>query len=243
MKSILFIPDTHCPYHDDRAFALLGKVADQLRPDITVILGDFADFYAVSSHLKDPARRETLEDEVAKTRILLRCVESWSKGKRLYVMGNHEDRLARYIATQADAMHGIVTVDSLFGLTDHGWAITPYKQHTAVGKLYITHDLGKSGATAVKDAAASYQDNVVIGHIHRMLYQVGGSAKRKSHVAASFGWLGDVSRVDYMHQIRAYRDWTLGFGLGYLEPNGVVHLQPVPIVAYKCVVNGKLYAA
>ncbi len=244
MKSVLFIPDTHCPYHDAKAFDLVEQVARDLKPDITVILGDFADFYAVSSHMKDPSRRETFDEEVQATHKLLRRVESWSpRGRRLYLMGNHEDRLSRYIAGQAKEMHGIVTADSLFGLTDHRWEITPYKRHTTLGKLYLTHDLGKAGANAVKDASTSYQDNIVIGHLHRMIYLIEGNAKGKPHVASCFGWLGDVKQVDYMHQVRANRDWALGFGLGYLEADGVAHLQPVPIVGYKCVVRGKIYAA
>ncbi len=243
MKSILFIPDIHCPYHDHRAVRLVEQVAMDLKPDILVVMGDFADFYAVSSHSKDPARRATFEDEVVGTRTLLRRFEGWCKGRRLYIMGNHEDRLARYIATQAAEMHGIVTVDSLFGLTDHQWEITPYKHHTTLGKLYLTHDLGKSGANAVKDASSSYQDNIVIGHLHRMIYLIEGNAKGKPHVATCFGWLGDVEQVDYMHQVRANRDWALGFGIGYLEPNGIVHLQPVPIVEYTCVVHGRRYVA
>jgi len=241
MKTILFIPDTHCPYHDVRAFALLAKVAKKIRPHTIVVGGDFADFYAVSSHVKDPARRMTFEDEVVMTRKLLRQVESWGATRTLYIMGNHEDRLARYIAEQAEEMHGIVTVNSLFGLTDHGWEITPYKDHAVIGKLYITHDLGKAGPSAVKDALASYQDNVVINHVHRMQYLIEGNAKGKPHVGAAFGWLGDRTKVDYMHKIRANRDWALGFGVGYLDESGVVHLQPVPLVGYKCVVQGQLF--
>jgi hypothetical protein len=60
-------------------------------------------------------------------------------------------------------------------------------------------------------------------------------------VGASFGWLGDKNSVDYMHRVKVNRDWAHGFGVAYLEPNGNVHIQPVVIVDYKCVVGGKLY--
>ena len=44
-----------------------------------------------------------------------------------------------------------------------------------------------------------------------------------------------------MHEAKA-SDWVKGFGIGYLEPQtGIVHLQPVPIVNGRCVVNGKLF--
>lgn len=243
METILFIPDTHCPYHDRRAFNLLEKVVKSIRPSICVIGGDFADFYAVSSHEKDPSRRMTFEDEVHETKKLLRRVESWGFKKKLYIMGNHENRLERYIQHTAPEMHNIVTVDELLELSDHGWQVTPYKSHATIGKLYITHDLGKAGANAVKDAATSYQDNVVINHTHRMMYLIEGNAKGKPHVATSFGWLGDLSKVDYMHKIRAFRDWAKGFGLGYLRRNDYVYLQPIPLVDYTCVAEGRLFTA
>ena len=242
MKTILFVPDTHAPYHDRRAFDLVDKVARKIQPDIVALLGDFADFYAVSSHVKDPARRMTFDMEVTHVRRLLRRVEGWGAKRKLYIMGNHEDRLTRYIASQAEEMHGIVSPDSLFGLTEHGWEVTPYKDHASIGKLYLTHDVGKSGPSALKDALNSFQDNIVIGHTHRLQYLIEGNVKGKPHVAASFGWLGDVRGIDYMHKAKANRDWALGFGVGSMEDNGVVHLQPIPIVNYHCVVGGVMYA-
>lgn len=63
------------------------------------------------------------------------------------------------------------------------------------------------------------------------------------HVGASFGWLGDYRRIDYRHRMRARRDWVLGFGIGYLRPSGVIHLMPIPIINYSCVVEGQLFQA
>ncbi len=62
------------------------------------------------------------------------------------------------------------------------------------------------------------------------------------YVAAMLGWLGDSEKAaSYMHEAKA-SDWVKGFGIGYLEPQtGIVHLQPVPIVNGRCVVNGKLF--
>jgi hypothetical protein len=74
-----------------------------------------------------------------------------------------------------------------------------------------------------------------------MNFRVEGNAKGVPHVGASFGWLGDVEKVDYMHRIRANRDWVLGFGVGVVRENGVIHLQPVPIVQYSCMVGLELF--
>lgn len=243
LDKVLFLPDTHSPYHDKQAYDLVEKVVAGIKTSKVVILGDFPDFYAVSQHSKDPKRKDKFEDEVKITNQLLRRVESWGFEEKVYIKGNHENRLERYIEDKAPEMDGIVSVDGLLELSKHGWRVTEYKDHTQVGKVYVTHDLGKSGPTAVKDAMTSYQDNIVLGHLHRIIYLVEGNAKGIPHVAACFGWLGDIKKVDYMFRIKANRDWALGFGIGYLRKNGFVYLQPIPIVEYSCVVEGKLFTA
>lgn len=56
LSRILIIPDTHVPYHDERAWQLLLQVARAFGFDYVIILGDFIDCYSVSSHSKSPSR-------------------------------------------------------------------------------------------------------------------------------------------------------------------------------------------
>ena len=79
-----------------------------------------------------------------------------------------------------------------------------------------------------------------------MAYIVEGNSVGENKVSAQFGWLGDVREADYMHRVKALKNWSLGFGIGYLDPQtGVVYLAPAPIISikgvYTCVVNGKQY--
>ena len=55
LKRIFFMPDVHVPHHSVRAFQVAVNACKRFDPDILVVLGDFADFYSVSSHDKDPA--------------------------------------------------------------------------------------------------------------------------------------------------------------------------------------------
>lgn len=240
LEPILFIPDTHVPYHDKRAFELVLKVGKALKPKHLIVLGDFGDFYAVSAHDKNPERAQNLSYEVEEINKALDKLDSLGASNKQFIEGNHENRLERYLQTEAPELFDMVKVDKLFALKERGWKYTPYKSHSKIGKLYLTHDTGKAGATAHTAALNDFQDNVVIGHTHRLAYTVTGNAKGIPHVAAMFGWLGDANQADYMHRIKAMRDWALGFGYGYLEPaTGNVYLVPVPIVNYGCVVNGK----
>jgi UDP-2,3-diacylglucosamine pyrophosphatase LpxH len=238
---VLWVPDTHVPYEDKRAFELMLKAMRAWKPDAINILGDFGDFYCVSSHSKAPDRVNNLETEVAAINARLDQLDALSAKEKRFVEGNHEWRLERYLADKAPELFGLVGVQELFRLKARGWDYTPYKQSTEQGRVSITHDCGNAGADAHRKAVATFQGNVVIGHTHRMSVHYEGSAKGKSHVGAMFGWLGDVHAVDYMHRVQALRAWQTGFGIGYEEPNGTVHVQAVPIIDYRLVLDGVLF--
>lgn len=240
MKRILMVPDTHRPYHDPRAWDLMLKAARRFRPNIVVVLGDFADCYQVSVHDKDPARLESFDDEMADANDGLDELEAATPiAERHFIAGNHEQRLETLIWKQAPQLHSRVKIEKELRLKERGWSYTPYQESLRIGKLYLTHDEGNAGAQAHEKARSTFESNVVIGHTHRMATSYRGTAKGTSNVGAMFGWLGSVDKIDYVHKVKA-RQWQHGFGIGYLAKSGVVHLQAVPIVNWSCVIEGKL---
>lgn len=242
MEKILFIPDCHVPYHDVLAYNLMMKVAKDFKPDHIIILGDYADFYAVSAHDKNPTRVSQLDEEISKATDMLWGIKDLGAKNNVFVSGNHEDRLTRYLMQKAPALYKSITIPNILGIDKMGFQFVPYRSDYQLGKLFVTHDTGKAGYNAHKQALDAYHRSVVIGHTHRFGMIIQGDANGDKHVGAMFGWLGDVNQVDYMHNINAVKDWTLGFGIGYLNPKtGYVYLQPVPIVRYTCVLNGVLY--
>ncbi len=239
---ILFVPDAHIPYHHAAAWALMLKAAADLKPQIICVIGDLADFFGVSDHLKDPRRARQLEGEVAQANDALDQLDALGATRKIFIEGNHEDRLKRYLEAKAPELFGFVDVPGLFRLGKRGWEHVGYHDYTKIGKLFVTHDVGAAGKYAIYQTLATYEHSIVTGHTHRLAYIVEGNAVGEYKVAAQFGWLGDVDQVDYLHRAKAKKDWALGFGVGYLDPRtGYVYLTPVPIVNGTCVVNGKLY--
>jgi hypothetical protein len=237
----VIIPDTHVPYHDRDALALVLRAAKALEIHNVALLGDFADFWCVSSHPKPPGRRKDLRYEIDEVSAALKLIEQAFDGRRLYVMGNHEWRLERFLTQHAPELFHSVTIEGELGLRERGWEVTPYKSDARIGKLALTHDVGRTGMNAHRDAMNAYQGNVAIGHTHRLAWCVEGNVKGEAHVGVMLGWLGDREQVDYMHRARAARDWALGFGLAYREVDtDHVHVVPVPIVAGKVCVEGRL---
>ena len=91
-------------------------------------------------------------------------------------------------------------------------------------------------------ALETYHHSIITGHSHRLAYIVEGNAVGEFKLSAQFGWLGDTNAIDYMQRARAKKDYVLGFGVGHYDPTShYVYMQPIPIVAYTCVVYGRLY--
>jgi predicted phosphodiesterase len=241
LTRLLFVPDVHRPYHDKRAWRLLLRAARAFRPHRIVVLGDFGDFYSISSHSKDPNRARLLDQELSSVAAGLTDLERIGAGERYFIAGNHEHRLERYLCDRAPELYNVVRLDALLELQARGWHYTAYRDHLKIGRLYVTHDTGTAGSAAHVRARSTFEASVVIGHTHRIGVHYAASAKGKSSVGAMFGWLGDAAKAaPYAHRVNVRRDWHLGFGIGYMTSSGVVHLQACPIIDYSVMVEGRL---
>lgn len=239
VEKLWFIPDLHCPYNDKRATELMFDAMQDFKPDTVVIMGDFVDCLAVSHWSKDPRRVSSLEHEAGVAKAYLDRIEA---KKKIYIAGNHEDRLQRYVQEKAPELLFANDIPRLLGLKERGWEYIPYKAYTTIGKMHLTHDVGSAGRYNVFKTLDTFQSSVITAHTHRLGYVVEGDATGGCQVSAQYGWLGDVEQVDYMHRINARRNWVLGFGYGYHDKGtGFVYTVPAPIVKYTVCVDGKVY--
>lgn len=243
LEKILIVPDSHQPFEDKRAWALMLSVGRAIKPTHVIHLGDLVDFYALSFHEKDPRRATMLDEELESGRQALRQLKSLGAKNNVLLGSNHHDRLIRYMRTKAPELGDLLSERKLLDLDKIGFKLVPYKQSYLLGKMRYTHDVGLAGANAAKKSMESVGHNLVIGHTHRLEYVVSGTLDGKRRLGVSLGWLGDVNAIDYMHKDKVAKDWSLGFGVAYLDPKtGYTYVVPVPILSdYTCVVEGVLY--
>src|SRR5688572_25203463 len=109
------------------------EAARGFKPDTLVHMGDLADFYRVSFHSKDPSRTLSMKDEVLAVRALRGEMDDLGAKRKLFVEGNHESRLVRYLHDKAPELFGFISVDDLLQFTENGWEFTPYKSYAKVG--------------------------------------------------------------------------------------------------------------
>jgi predicted phosphodiesterase len=249
IEKILFFSDPHAPFENKPAVDLVLEVAGDWKPNHLACLGDLIDAYSVSSHSKDPGRKVNLVSEIDYAKELLDLFDDLAvPGRKIFTEGNHETRLQRYIADKAPQFDGLISIPQVLGLKERGWEFTPYRSFATLGKLTLTHDVGYAGRYAPHRTLDALQSSVVFGHTHRLGLLVESNLKGESKVACSFGWLGDLDAVDYMHKGKVTRDWSLGFGIGYLDTEtGYVQLTPIPLLPYKkgltCTVEGTAYVS
>jgi UDP-2,3-diacylglucosamine pyrophosphatase LpxH len=85
------------------------RVMKAVHPDEVVLLGDFADFYAVQMHgPRDPSLMHSLKSEADDVNVGLDEIEAASpNAKRYFLEGNHEFRLERFLIANALPIYGI----------------------------------------------------------------------------------------------------------------------------------------
>jgi predicted phosphodiesterase len=243
LEPVLIVSDAHIPYHSTVWWDLLMQVGRFLKPVHIVIIGDFGDFYSVSDHDKDPEKANKLDWELSEVDKHLDQLDALGARDKLYIEGNHEDRLRRHLMKNPQLAR-VVSTEKLLRLRERGWEFVPYKEHSARGALHYTHDVGSSGRNAVFRALDLYQHSVVTGHTHRLQYIVEGNAVGDVKLSCMFGWGGDINHIDYANRAKSRKDWALGMGIGYFDPaSGYSYLVPVPVVHSTCMVNGKLFRA
>ena len=174
IKRALVIPDCHIPYEDKRAYQLMLDVASQtVHPDAIYILGDYSDFYSVNSHGKAPNINIKLKDEVYEVHQRLQeLCDLFPKAKKVFIEGNHEYRLARYIQNKCPDLFDLLTIPDLFKLDEYGFDFIPYgpNQKTPIlnSKLYARHEPISGGVHVAHGTVVKAGKSVIFGHTHRI---------------------------------------------------------------------------
>jgi hypothetical protein len=242
----LVIPDCHIPYHDSRAYELMLDVAKDI-PDLNeiVILGDYADFYAVNTHGKHPQFAHVLAEEVSAVRSELeRLNKLFPSAKKVFISGNHEYRLERYIYKNCPELFGLADTANVLQLDKLGYEFIPYdgnQRYQILGsKLYARHEPLGAGDLAAINTAKRAGCSMVFGHVHRMQEHRLVFMNGDDHLAACVGWLGDKSHP-VMSYLKSHAQWQLGFGLVKVLDNGLFWLDRKHIIDYTVINNGKVY--
>lgn len=220
---VAVIPDLQLPYTHTRAVnSVLGWIADN-STDISEVhqIGDFYDFTAVSRWVKGtPAESgKSLQKELdAGREFNTQLCKAWS-GPKTRIMGNHDERLSKYLDSYAHGLAGLEALD-FDGLTDgseFGWVTQPQPYRIAPNTVSV-HGLTVrklSGYTAHAHIER-FDTNVIHGHTHRggIVYRTIG---QRTRFACEAGHLMDTRKATYV----VNPDWQLGFAILHVDGQDV----------------------
>ncbi len=246
VQRFVVIPDAHVPSHHPVAVPVVRHAISSFKPHIFATVGDFLELESVMQHTRSPQRLgNLLDDDLSAGNAELDLFDEALSGcaRKIFVAGNHCDRLRRYINDKAPALDGLVTVDNGLRLRERGYEYHPYGDHAFIGKLGIIHDCDVGGVYAARRAIDAFGGSVAHGHNHSAMLAYRSNMK-ESFVGASLGWLGnpDSPTFRYMKGYKKRREWMLGIGWGYLEvETGNFTLHYSPFIDGRINVEGRTY--
>lgn len=232
-KYYVVVNDVHVPHHDKKSVAAVLEYVRDLKPHGIIYNGDILDFDEISSYntgslskLEGRRFRETWD-------VANQFLDDFKKaaGRRLieqhFIDGNHEDRLARWLANEGN---GVFQDDPAFSIADRlhfkerGIVYhTPYdKAFLKLGHLVVTHGRYSNKYSAAKHLD-TYRNSVLIGHTHTPQVFFGPGLLH-SQVCYVSGHLADVdsAAMDYAPRPNA---WTQGFATVAVRTSGNFSVQ------------------
>ena len=202
-KAIVF-PDLHFPLHDEKAFQCALNVIKEVKPDVFICLGDFAEGEMVSHWRWSRRKRPPLEyqlplidQEADLVNLHLDMIDKVLKKvgcKRKYLaMGNHEAWYNNFV--EENPFLDKYLPENLFKIEERGYEWHPYGELFQVegSKLWVYHG---GHYTSVNHSRISVQNlgcNVIYGHTHdcqrSVMQHVSGV-----HIAQSMGCLCRIKK-------------------------------------------------
>jgi len=191
--SLLVIGDSHVePEQDLSRFNALGHLCLEHKPDIILSIGDFLSLDSLSAW--DADKKKTMEgkrywDDVSSGNSALDALElpitcynsvqaqkkrAQYKPRKIFLKGNHEDRLDRYIEKNPILDGAEISIEYNMNLHKRGWQVVQYKEHLVIDDVAFTHipisNNGKpiGGKYVCQRALDLYNYSIVFGHTHRL---------------------------------------------------------------------------
>ena len=175
-KNILVIADTQCKSEEDLEYMLwIGHYIAEKRPDVIIHIGDHYDFPSLSSYDKGKSSAEGKR--------LVKDIEAGNIGfeylnmamqkhkdynpRKIFCLGNHENRLDRYIDDNPELI-GTLGTDFL-PFNKYGWEVHPFLKPVEVNGIFFVHYLanpfsGKPYGGNAMNILKTVGRSFVVGH-------------------------------------------------------------------------------
>lgn len=261
------------PTHDEAAMSVALAMISDIKPEEIVLVGDNLDLPEMGKYLTYPTYQQTTQAAI--DRASLFCAElrkAAPDAEITWLAGNHEERMPKYIATNAMAAYGlkranqpeswpVLSVPFLVRMDEYNITYKPgypAADYWLNEKLRIIHgDRVKSNGSTAHVYLNQEKTSVIYGHIHRIetAYKTREDYDGpRTIMAASPGCLARIDGaipstkggVDLDGRpISRHENWQQGLGIVSYEKEGQAKFtyECVPIYGGWAMRNGKEYVA
>ena len=197
--------DIHIPFQDDRAVACFVKYCKEKQPEAIVLNGDVLDMFMLSKFTKGEGRNPL--EEITMCRGLLEMIRKACPSSEIYyVIGNHENRLEKYVLSKAPELASLIE-DVFSIIKTEDFKIRGCASLTINDNFVCKHGSyigNKSGLSAIKEMENSYMSGAT-GHVHRGIVYRARKAGRK------FVWIETGCLCDLNPEYCVLPNWCQGF--------------------------------
>ena len=170
---VLWMSDVHVPFHSIEAVTAALEVGVMEQVDCIFLGGDFMDFYAISSYEKDPRKRSFMEELKTGKEMLQRIREVFPEQAIFFLVGNHEERLEKYMRVKAPELLDCEAfqIEELLDLRSLGIHVIKDKRMVHAGDLTLLHGhefgRGSGGVFPARSLLNKAHTAAICGHWHR----------------------------------------------------------------------------
>jgi len=245
----LVFSDVHGPWDDPRKVELILDIGQDIGVTHVAIVGDLVDFTNLSTHSpKSPDIPTTLEQEFDwGIEFFNKLRKRFPTQEILFIHGNHEWRLDRFILKQSRPFWNILTTDKQLQTEHFKIRTLPYNMAYQIPgtDIRLQHSPPSYSQNAAKTSAMHKMTGRWIwGCTHRpdsaFVFPFQG-AKVETHC---MGWLGTVDLTPEHFEVfrwtKGHERWGSSFCVIDIVKN-LSHITHVVLDGYSCVLNGVYY--
>lgn len=161
---VVIASDIHIPFQDDRAVSAFIKYCKEKQPEVVVLNGDVLDMFMLSRFTKGEGRNP-LEEMTMCQGFLDSLRKAVPNSEIYYVIGNHENRLEKYVLTKAPELASLIEdVFTIIKTSDYkvrGCASVTFNDNFVCKHGTLLGN--KSGLSAIKEMENAYMSGAT-GH-------------------------------------------------------------------------------
>ena len=203
--TVVIASDIHIPFQDDAAVRSFVKYCKEKQPEVVVLNGDVLDMFMLSRFTKGEGRNP-LEEMTMCQGFLDSLRKAVPNADIYYVIGNHENRLEKYVLNKAPELASLIedvfTIIKTLDYKVRGCASVTFNDNFVCKHGTLLGN--KSGLSAIKEMENAYMSGAT-GHTHRLCKYIARKSGRK------FVWLETGCLCSLNPEYMINPNWQAGF--------------------------------